>query len=71
MGVSRKQSTPNFLQNEHFLAPKTHGCISGGKFVFRKIWRVFFLETSVLRFDLLPYYRQIIGDVTLWCYNFF
>ena len=24
MGVSRKQSTPNFLKNEHFLPPDTH-----------------------------------------------
>ena len=30
-----------------------------------------FLETSVLRFDLLPYYRRIIGHVTSWYYNFF
>ena len=26
--------------------------------VFRKIWRTLFFETPVLRFALLPYYRQ-------------
>ena len=33
MGVSRKQSTPNFLKNQHLLPPDTHMyvCISGGK----------------------------------------
>ena len=32
-GVSRKQSTPNFPKNEHFLPPDTHTyvCVSGGK----------------------------------------
>ena len=28
-------------------------------FVFRKIWRALFLETPVLRFALLPYYRRM------------
>ena len=27
-------------------------------FVFRKLWRALFLETPVLRFALLPYYRR-------------
>ena len=44
-GVSRKQSTPNFLKNEHFL------CVSDGKKCF--------LETTVLRFALLPYYQRM------------
>ena len=32
-GVSRKQSTPNFPKNEHFLPPDTHMyvCVSGSK----------------------------------------
>ena len=32
-GISRKQSTPNFPKNEHFVTPDTHAyvCVSGGK----------------------------------------
>ena len=32
-GVSRKQSTPKFPKNKHFLPPEmhTHVCVSGGK----------------------------------------
>ena len=59
-GVSRKQSTPNFLKNEHFLPPDTHTyvCVSGGKkcSFFGKFGVLCFLETSVLRFALLSYY---------------
>ena len=47
MGVSRKQSTPNFPKNEHFLPPDTHTHV------------LCFLETPVLRFALLPYHRRI------------
>ena len=56
MGVSRKQSTPNFQKNEHFLLP------SGGKkcSFFGKFDVLCFLETSVLRFAFLPYYRRRI-----------
>ena len=64
MGVSRKQSTPNFPKNEHFLPPHTHRyvCVSGGKkcSFFRKFGKfgvLFFLEKPVLRFALLPYYQ--------------
>ena len=54
--ISRKQSTPNFPKNEHFLPPDTH--IRGKEmFVFfGKFGVVCFLEISVLRFALLPYY---------------
>ena len=52
-----------FLKNEHFLLPDTHThvCISGGKkwLFFGKFYVLFFLETPVLRFALLPYYRRI------------
>ena len=48
-GVSRKQSTPNFPKNEHFLPPYTE-----------KFDVLCFLETPVLRFALLPYYRRNI-----------
>ena len=61
-GVSRKQSTPNFQENEHFLPPNTHRCVSvsGGKkcSFFGKFGVLCFLETPVLRFALLPYYRR-------------
>ena len=32
-GVTRKQSTPNFPENKHFLPPdtQTYVCVSGGK----------------------------------------
>ena len=33
MCVSRKQSTPNFPKNEHFLPPDTHTCV-GKKYLF-------------------------------------
>ena len=60
--MSRKQSTPNFPKNERFLPPDTHTyvCVSGGKkcLFFEKFGVFCFLETPVLRFALLPYYRQ-------------
>ena len=56
---SRKQSTPNFPKNEHFLPPdtQTYVCLSGGKkcSFFWKFGVLCFLETPVLRFALLPY----------------
>ena len=59
-GISRKQRTSNFPKNEHFLPPDTHTylCISGGKkcLFFGKFVVLYFLETPVLRFALLPYY---------------
>ena len=61
-GVSRKQSTPNFPKNEHFLPPDTHTfvCVSGGKkcSFFGEFGTLCFLETPVLRFTLLPYYQR-------------
>ena len=59
MGVSRKQSTPNFSKNEHFLAPDKSGdkkCL-----FFRKFGVLCFLETPVLRLALLPYYRRFVS----------
>ena len=62
-GVSRKQSTANFLKNEHFLPPDTHTnvCVLQGKkcSFFGKFGVLCFLETPVLRFTLLPYYRRV------------
>ena len=61
-GVSRKQNTPNFPKNEHFLPPDTHTCmcVSGGNkcLFFGKFCVLSFLETPVLIFALLPYYRR-------------
>ena len=63
MGVSRKQITPNFSKNKHFLTPDTHTqvCVSGGKkcSVFGKFGLLWFLETPVFRFAFLPYYRRV------------
>ena len=52
MGVSGKQSTPNF----------TYVCVSGGKkcSFFGKFDVLRFFEIPVLKFALLPYYRRII-----------
>ena len=70
-GASRKQSTPNFPKNEHFLPSDTPEacnfikketlvCVSGGKkcSFFGKFGVLCFLETPVFRFALLPYYRR-------------
>ena len=55
-GVIRKQSTPNFPENKHFLPPdtQTYVCVSGGKKKsrFLKIWRVFSCNT---RFEICPF----------------
>ena len=72
-GLSRKQSTPNFPRNEHFLPPDTHTyvcvsgrCVSGGKkcSFFEQFGVFCFIETPVLRFPLLPYYRRVINAKT-------
>ena len=62
MVVTRKQSTPNFPKNEHFLPPDTHTCVSGGKkcLVFGKFAILSFLVTPVLRFALFPYCRRVV-----------
>ena len=58
------QSTPHFPKNKHFLPPDTHTnmCVSGGKkcLFFGKFGVLCFLETSILRFALLPYYRRFL-----------
>ena len=68
-GVSRKQSTPNFPKNEHFLPPDTHTyvCVSGGKkcSFFGKFGMLCFLKTPVLRFALSPYYRRILSLLSI------
>ena len=54
MEVTRKQSTPNFPKNEHFLFPWGKKCSFS-----RKFGVLCFLVTSVLRFAFLPYYRRL------------
>ena len=60
---ARNRSMPNFPKKEHFLPPDTHTyvCVSGGKkcSFFEKFAVLCLLETSVLRFALLSYYRGI------------
>ena len=50
MGVTRKQSTPNFLENEHFLPSDTHGVRN---VIFRKIWHTLFSCNT--RFEIRPF----------------
>ena len=63
MEVTRKQNTPNFPKNEHFLPPDTHMyvCVSVGKkcSFFGKFGILCFLVTSVLKFAFLAYYGRI------------
>ena len=58
-GVSRKQSTPNFMKNGHFLPPDTliYKWLSEGKkcLFFRKFDHLCFRQIPVLRLALLPY----------------
>ena len=61
---SIQQSTPNTPKNEHFLPPNTDAyvCVSGYKkcSFFGKFGMLCFLETPVLTFALLPYYRRVL-----------
>ena len=61
-GCFRKQSAPNFPKSKHFVPSDTHTyvCVSVGKkySFFGKFSVLYFLETTVLRFALLPYYRR-------------
>ena len=61
-GCFKKQSTPNFPKNEHFLPSDTHTCVcvSRGKkcSFFVESGVLYFLETPVLRFARLSYYRR-------------
>ena len=62
MEVTRKQSTPNFPKNEHFLPPDTHTyvrvLVDKKCSLFGKFGVLCFLVTSVLRFGLLPHFRR-------------
>ena len=63
-GCFKKQSTPNFPKNEHFLPPDAHTAHHGVMFVFRKIWRALFFEAPVVRFAFLHDYRRV-QEITL------
>ena len=60
--VTRKQRMTNFAKNLHFLPPDTHMYVwlSGDKkcLFFKQFGVLCFLVKPVLRFALLPYYRQ-------------
>ena len=75
MGVTRKESTPNFLKNEHFLPPdtQTYVCVSGGRkcSFFRKFGVLWFLVTPVLRVALLSYYRWFTVLRLRWLLHIF
>ena len=67
-GVSRKQSTPRFPKNEHFLPPDTHTYvyISGGGGVRNLCFSEnLFSWNTRLKTALLPYYRQNYKKVIL------
>ena len=59
-GITRKRSTPNFPENEHFLPPdaNTYVCVSEGKkcLFFGKFGVPCFLVTFVLRFVFMSYH---------------
>ena len=61
-GFTRKQRTPDFLKNEHFLPNDTHMhvCVSGDKkcSFSRKFGGPCFLVTPVSRFALLLFHRR-------------
>ena len=58
----KKQSTPNFPKSEHFSLPdkRMYVCVSWGKkcLFFGKFGVLCLLQTAVLKFDFLPYYRR-------------
>ena len=57
-GCFRKTNMLNFPKKEHFLPPDTHTCGNFGKFI-GKFDVLCLLETPVLTFALLPYYRRL------------
>ena len=58
----KKTKYSKFSENDDFLPPDTHKyvCISGKKgWFFGKCGVFCFLETPILRFATLPYYRRV------------
>ena len=62
-GCFKKAKRAKISEKQTFLTPDTHTyvCVSGGKkcLFFGNFGTLCFLETPVLRFALLPYYRRI------------
>ena len=59
--VTRKQSTPNFPKNKHFLHPDTHMYVRVRNFrFFAKFGMFWFLVNSISRFAFLSYYPRIV-----------
>ena len=71
MGVSKRQSTPNFPNNEHILPPDTHTyvCVSGGKkcSFFGKFGVLCFLETPIL--SSFEIFTETQNKNTIFKYN--
>ena len=65
-GCFKKTKHVKFSKKRTFLTPdmNTYVCVSGGKkcSFFWKFGVLSFLETPVLRFALLPYYRRIYSN---------
>ena len=67
--VTRKESTPKFPKNKHFLPPDRYFyvCVSGGKkCFFKKNWRALFSCNH--HFDIRPFY--LISDEALRNFDF-
>ena len=71
-GCFKKTKPIKFSEKRTFLAPDTHTvCVSRGKkcSFFGKFDVLYFLETPVLRFALLPYYRRVSIKISLLQYR--
>ena len=67
-GCFKKTKQAKFSEKQTFPTPwytHTHMCVSGGKkcSFFGKFGFLWFLETLVLRFTLLPYYRRFHSKI--------
>ena len=67
-GCFKKAKHAKISEKQTFLTPwYAHVCVSGGKtcFIFGNFGVLCFLETPVLRFAPLPYYRRIYEKILL------
>ena len=64
-GSFKKANTSKLSKNKHFLTFLTCVCVSEGKkcLLFGNFGVLWFLETPVLRFALLPYSRRNLGKI--------
>ena len=73
-GCFKKGKHTRISENKHFLPPDSKKCLfPGGKkcLFFGNFGVLCFLETPVLRFTLLPYYRRFIAVIRILIVNFF